>query len=288
MKTLQYTASPDLQSPIIVAGFGGWGNAGEVATSTIDYLVEHLEAKPLASLSFDHFQLFSLHRPLVTISHGHLKAIDLSASNFFYWKNPHGKDLILFRGPEPHIHWHSYVQIFVQVCHRFGVTAVFTLGGLHDEVLHSEEKISAAAASMDDIQRLRELQEFVHLIDYVGPTAIHSLLLATAREEGLQGISLWGHAASYLQGTNYKLCAGMIRRLGMLLNLRLDTTELDQSWRLLEEQIENLIARNEELKQHIAKLKSRERGNTFRPETTPSPGKVIHLDRFTRKKDPQD
>ena len=41
MDALKYLSEPQLNNPVLLAGFGGWGNAGEVATSTIDYLVEH-------------------------------------------------------------------------------------------------------------------------------------------------------------------------------------------------------------------------------------------------------
>jgi proteasome assembly chaperone (PAC2) family protein len=38
MDEIHYFAEPSLHEPALVAGFGGWGNAGEVATSTIAYL----------------------------------------------------------------------------------------------------------------------------------------------------------------------------------------------------------------------------------------------------------
>jgi proteasome assembly chaperone (PAC2) family protein len=288
MDLLQYSANPALTNPALVAGFGGWPNAAEVATSTIDYLVEHLGAGELATFSFDDFQLFSLHRPVATIVKGHLKSINRALCRFHFWNNPQGRDLILFSGPEPQIHWHRYLETFLDLCQRFKVETLISLGGLRDDVLHSEEKISGAGASMADIKRLRQLSEPVELIDYVGPTAIHSLLLAAARQHGIEGMSLWGHAASYLQGTNYKLCAGLLRRLSLLLSFELDTTELDLSWRLVEEQIANLIAGNDELRQYIDKLKRREHLGTFEPNPPPPSGKVLHLDRFTKKKEPED
>jgi proteasome assembly chaperone (PAC2) family protein len=287
MEPLEYVSEPMLEDPILLAGFGGWPNAGEVATATINYLVERLGASKLASLVSDNFHLFSLNRPLVTIANGHLKSLDLPRSDFHFWVNPQGPDLILFRGPEPQIHWHQYVEIFLQICRRFQVKALYTLGGLHDDVLHYEERISGAAASMEDVQRLRQLPEPVELIDYVGPTAIHSMFLATVREMTLQGISLWAHAASYLQGTNYRLCAALVKRLNLLLNLDIDTTELELSWKFVEEQIENLIEQNEQLKHHVEGLKQRERSVSFAPQAS-STAKVIHLDEFFKQKKPEE
>jgi proteasome assembly chaperone (PAC2) family protein len=287
MEVIKYLSEPSLHEPALVAGFGGWGNAGEVATSTVDFLVKSLEAQQLASLESDVFFLFSVNRPLVTIAHGHLKSLDLPKSRFYFSTNSLGRDLILFFGPEPQLCWHQYVEAFMQLCHRFGVRTFITLGGLHDEVLHNETKISAAGASMDDVQRLRELKEPVELIEYVGPSAIHSLFLAKALEQKIESISLWAHAASYLQGTNYKLCSGLIKRLNLLLGLEVEPTELDLSWKLVEDQIDQLIEKNEQLKQHVEELKKREQRGSFTSRPS-SPAKVIRLDEFLKQDKSED
>jgi proteasome assembly chaperone (PAC2) family protein len=287
MDAIQYFSEPKLNDPVLLAAFGGWGNAGEVATSTIDYLVENLKAEKLATLESDNFHLFSVNRPLVTIVNGHLKRLDLPRSHFYYWTNPQGADLILFYGPEPQTCWHQYVEVFMQLCQRFQVKTFITLGGLHDEVLHNEERISAAGGSMDDVQILRALGESVQLIDYVGPSAIHSQFLAKSKDFDMQSISIWAHAASYLQGTNYKLCAALIKRLNLLLDLQVDTTELELSWKLLEEQIEDLIARNEQLRQHVEDLRQREQRGGFTPQTSTT-AKVIRLDEFIKQNEPEE
>ncbi|MGD8916032.1 MAG: PAC2 family protein [Syntrophobacterales bacterium] len=287
MELIRYLSEPSLREPALVAGFGGWGNAGEVATSTVDFLVKSLEAKQLASLESDVFFLFSVNRPLVTIANGHLKSLDLPRSRFYFSTNSLGRDLILFFGPEPQLCWHQYVEAFMQLCHRFGVRTFITLGGLHDEVLHNETKISAAGASMDEVQRLRELKEHVELIEYVGPSAIHSLFLAKALEQKIESISLWAHAASYLQGTNYKLCSGLIKRLNLLLGLEVEPTELDLSWKLVEDQIDQLIEKNEQLKQHVEELKKREQRGSFTSRPS-SPAKVIRLDEFLKQDKSED
>ena len=282
MDMIAYLSEPTLREPALVAGFGGWGNAGEVATSTVDFMVNSLEAEQLAILASDDFYLFSVNRPLVNIANGHLKSLDLPRSRFYFSKHSPGRDLILFMGPEPQLCWHQYIEAFMQLCHRFGVRTLITLGGLHDEVLHNEIRISAAGASMGDLERLRRLREPVALIDYVGPSAIHSLFLATAREQKMESITLWAHAASYLQGTNYKLCSELIKRLNLLLELEVNTTELDLSWKLVEEQIDGLIEKNEQLKQHVEELKRREQRGSFTPRPS-SPAKVIRLDEFLKQ-----
>ena len=287
MEIIKYLSEPSLREPALVAAFGGWGNAGEVATSTVDFMVNSLKAEELATLESDDFYLFSVNRPLVNIANGHLKSLDLPRSRFYFSTNSPGRDLILFIGPEPQLRWHQYMESFMQLCQRFGVRTFITLGGLHDEVLHNETKISVAGASLDDVQRLRQLSEPVELIDYVGPSAVHSLFLAKAQEQKMESISLWAHAASYLQGTNYKLCSGLIKRLDLLLGLEVDPTELDLSWKLVEDQIDGLIKKNEQLRQHVEELKRREKRGGFAPRPS-SPAKVIRLDEFLKQDKSED
>jgi len=287
MELIRYLSEAKLNEPALVAGFGGWGNAGEVATSAVDYMVESLGAEELATLDSDIFFLFSVNRPLVSIVNGHLKRLDLPRSRFYYRLNPQGSDLILFYGPEPQLCWDQYVEAFMHLCQRYQVKQIITIGGLHDEVLHNERKISAAGASVGDVHKLRELGQPVQLIDYEGPSAIHSLFLAKAREYNMESMSIWAHAASYLQGTNYGLCAALIERLNLLLDVQADTTELELSWKLVEEQIEALIERNEQLKRHVEELKRRERRGSF-SQPTSSPAKVIRLDEFIKQNKPDD
>ena len=98
----------------------------------------------------------------------------------------------------------------------------------------------------------------------------------------MESITLWAHAATYLQGTNYGLCSGLIKRLNLLLELEVDPTELDLSWKLVEEQIDGLIKKNEQLKQHVEELKRREKRGSFTPRPS-SPAKVIRLDEFLKQ-----
>ena len=45
MEIIKYLSEPSLREPALVAAFGGWGNAGEVATSTVDFMVNSLKAE---------------------------------------------------------------------------------------------------------------------------------------------------------------------------------------------------------------------------------------------------
>jgi proteasome assembly chaperone (PAC2) family protein len=47
---------PELDNPILILGFEGWANGGNVAVGMIDYLIQKLEATRFATISPDHFR----------------------------------------------------------------------------------------------------------------------------------------------------------------------------------------------------------------------------------------
>jgi cell division septum initiation protein DivIVA len=61
-----------------------------------------------------------------------------------------------------------------------------------------------------------------------------------------------------------------------------DTTELDLSWKLVEDHIDGLIKKNEQLKQYVEELKRREKRGSFTPRPS-SPAKVIRLNEFLKQ-----
>jgi hypothetical protein len=69
--------------------------------------------------------------------------------------------------------------------------------------------------------------------------------------------------------------------------LEIDSTELELSWRLLEEQIEDLIAKNDQLRLHVEDLKRRDERGSFASPTS-SPAKVIRLDEFIKQGKPEE
>jgi cell division septum initiation protein DivIVA len=66
-----------------------------------------------------------------------------------------------------------------------------------------------------------------------------------------------------------------------------DPTELDLSWKLVEDQIDGLIKKNEQLRQHVEELKRREKRGGFAPRPS-SPAKVIRLDEFLKQDKSED
>jgi hypothetical protein len=99
----------------------------------------------------------------------------------------------------------------------------------------------------------------------------------------MECFSLWCHCPFYLQGTTH---FGLLSHLGSLLStwagFRLETQELDRTWKDLSKQIQGIIEKNPELQTMINDLrKSKIKGSW---DAARKQDKVIHLEDFLKPK----
>ncbi len=281
---IQIERLPELKSPLLIAGFDGWGNALDVSKAMVVYMIRKLSADQFASFNADLFYRFDENRPLVNIQGGMLKSVTPPGGSFYAARTgPDESDLVILRASEPNLRWHHFTGALLSLCEKLGIQTIITLGSMYDNVLHSDRIISGLASTEELLNRLKEKN--VLPIDYQGPSAIHSLIQAESQKRGLQCISLWCHCPYYLQGTTH---FGLVSHLGSLLaNLgcfKLDTGEIEASWKELNRQIQKLIEKNPEFQSMIDELrKAKVKGSWASMKESHKKGdKVIDLRDFLK------
>ena len=65
----------ELNDPLFIAGFDGWGNALDISSGMVDYLIRKLNVQFFGKLNPDLFYRFDENRPTVSIENGLLKKI---------------------------------------------------------------------------------------------------------------------------------------------------------------------------------------------------------------------
>jgi proteasome assembly chaperone (PAC2) family protein len=280
---LVFETMPELNGPIAIVGFAGWPNGGNVAIGLIEFLVKHLKARRFASIAAEKFYRFDDSRPGVRVQGGRLEAIFPPEAVFFAsHQDQTDIDIILFKGDEPQLRWYSFVDAMLSCCKHFHVPLIISLGGLQDNVAHTDVVISGLASNQDLLNRLEENN--VAGADYKGPGAIHTLVMNQAAEMGIDGVSLWGHCPFYLQGTHLKLVCTMADVLANLTGLELDTTNLEKGWEILAKQIQHFVDGNPELQNVVQELMESKTSNRDLGALRKD-GNVIYLDRFTESED---
>lgn len=252
---IQIDKPPQLRNPVLIAAFEGWGNALNVASAMVDYIIRKCNADRFAQLDSDTFYRYDEQRPYVDIEEGVLHSLSTPGGSFYAaHTRSEGPDLVLLQADEPSLRWHQFSADLFSLCRELGIETIITLGSMYDNVLHSDRIISGIASDAGAEARLAELK--IVPITYRGPSAVHSILMSDGAKKGLNCISLWSHCPYYLQGTTH---FGNMVHLGGILaslsNFEIDTVELNEEWEKLKLQIQGLIEKNTELQNLIAEIR---------------------------------
>ena len=280
--SLQLDYLPEMNDPLFIAGFSGWGNALDISLGMADFLIQKLDAKVFGHIKPDQFYSFDEKRPIVEISNGILKKVE-HPGGFFYISNPveSSRDIIIFRATEPSLKWLHFSDVVLSVCENLGVKTIICIGSMFDDVLHTDTLVSAITSN-NSMHRIIP-GDTVRYSDYTGPSGIHSTIGFEAKKRGLDFISLWCHCPQYLQGTTH---FGMLYKLGNLISkiggFDLETDELEITWQEVSRQIQDIINKNPELKGMIDDLKKSSRKDT--DKNPDKHGKIIEFNTFQRTK----
>ena len=279
---IQIKDLPQLNNPLLIAGFDGWGNALDVSHGMVKYLIRHFKAQPFADLKPDIFYRYDENRPRVDIEDGLLKSYRSPGGAFYSAVTDQDKrDIVILSADEPSLCWSLFVDQLLSLCGKLKVDTLITLGSMYDNVLHTDRIVSGVASTPELLQLLQKHN--VNTISYQGPSAIHSIIQSEGTKQGLRCLSLWCHCPYYLQGTTH---FGILSHLGELMaqlgNFNLATEDLDNNWLALREQINTLIDSNPELQNLIASLrKEKAKGSAARLDGNFSDDeKVINLQDF--------
>lgn len=283
---------PSLRSPALVAGFGGWPNAGEVSSWVITFLIQTLGGARFAEIRPESFFDLVQQRPVVTVEGGKVRSVQFPCGAFYAAGPVPGscRDVVLFLGQEPHLLWPRFSELFLKVVQSLGVTEMLTVGGLYDNIPHTvEPRVSGITNDDEKLERFSELR--IRPAQYEGPMSIHTHLLVEAASRRLPATSIWGHVPYYIQSNNAKTCLAILERLQSLLGVRLDLREVRRASEMLDEEVERIVQDKPELRQYIENLEREYFAEENLPSAVQRPirrisvtgEKVIHIDPFLRK-----
>ena len=130
-RALEDLRGQHLREPYVVAGFGGWINAGSASTAAIEHLLSHFAAYKVAELDAERFYQFSDTRPTTALNaDGERIHIWPQAEVFVARTQRGGRDLILFLGPEPNLRWRTFTETLVDIFQQLGAVALLSLGAI--------------------------------------------------------------------------------------------------------------------------------------------------------------
>ncbi len=258
------TEKPGLRNPAMICGISGWVDGGEAATGSVEYLIQKLSAQEFAHIPIDRFHVFQVpgqiaSRPRIKIEDGIITEHILPENQFYYWVNPASdKDLVLFQGTEPNLHWEEYAEAILRVVAEFGVSRIYLLGGVLDKVPHTREPNVSCACSKQDL-KVEMLKYGVSFTSYEGPSRFGTTLLYICQQNGIEMVSLTTRVTYYPEYSivvshNPKSIRALIKRLNSILRLDLDISDLNEEVTGFENRLGKIAGRSEDFHSYLEKL----------------------------------
>jgi proteasome assembly chaperone (PAC2) family protein len=249
---------PELERPILIAGFTGWNDAAEAASTSINTLDSSWEAKRFGSFDAEEFYDFQTTRPEIKLVEGVTRRIEwpentLSATNRSL-EATNGRGVVLLSGPEPNFRWSSFCDAVVELARELNVELVVTLGALLADVPHSRP-VTVSANSQDPalIENLG-----LSASRYEGPTGITGILHRACADANIPSVSFWAPVPHYLPAVPSPLATlGLLRGLSDLLNVEIETEHLENTATEYQEQVSTAVSQDSDLTSYVQMLEER-------------------------------
>ncbi len=277
---------PELERPVLIAGFTGWNDAADAASVAVGALASFWAARRFGGFDAEEFFDFQTTRPQVKLVDGVTREIEWP-ENVLSATEPRleaagGRGVILLTGPEPNLRWRGFCTAVVELARALNVELVVTMGALLADVPHSRP-VSVAANSQD-----ATLVDSLGLSAsrYEGPTGITGVLHRACADAGLPSVSFWASVPHYLPAVPSSPAAlALLEKLSALLGMKVDTADLERTAETYQEQVSVAVSQDADLSSYVRMLEERFDSRTDQgPHNLPSGDELAReLEGFLRE-----
>jgi predicted ATP-grasp superfamily ATP-dependent carboligase len=241
-----------LTSPVIIAAFEGWNDAGEAASGVINHLSLAWQATPAGAIDPEDYYDFQVTRPVTEVAEGRTERLVWPTTRLLAAKQEAtDRDLLLVHGIEPNMRWRGFCSELVTSFSELGIELVVLLGALLADSPHTRPVPVAAAAS--DPALAADLR--AEPVDYKGPTGIVGVLQHACADAGIPAVSLWASVPHYVaQPPCPKATLALIRGVEDVLDVSLPLADLPQEARAWERGVDELAEQDTEVADYVRTL----------------------------------
>ena len=241
-----------LTSPVIIAAFEGWNDAGEAASGVINHLSLAWQATPAGAIDPEDYYDFQVTRPVTEVAEGRTERLIWPTTRLLAAKQEAtDRNLLLVHGIEPNMRWRGFCSELVTSFSELGIELVVLLGALLADSPHTRPVPVAAAAS--DPALAADLR--AEPVNYKGPTGIVGVLQHACADAGIPAVSLWASVPHYVaQPPCPKATLALIRGIEDVLDVSLPLADLPQEARAWERGVDELAEQDTEVADYVRTL----------------------------------
>jgi hypothetical protein len=253
MSVLRIEERPDLRRPILLAAFGGWGDAGASATGAVAYLLGDPQPPACATIDPEACFDFTVQRPVTRRGADGRWRLDYPEIGLYPVHRPTSeRDLLILRGPEPHTAWPTIAGAVTAFAGELGVDTAITFGAFIGPVSHRRTPIVRRTPN----QQLDALLSALGFEDtpYAGPTAFVTALLHTLDVAEIQAASLWAAGPAYLSAPNPAVSLALLEAAERVLETDLELGRLQGISTDFLRKVESALRANPEVAERLGQL----------------------------------
>ena len=224
--------TPKLKNPICIVGLPGIGNIGRIA---VGYAVQQLKAKKFAELYSPYFF------PFVMI---HNDAVHTLKNEFYYYKNPKGRDLIMIIGdcqtydPKGHYEVAGKILEFIE---KLGCKFIITIGGFGTGKVADKPRVYGVVSESEMSKEYKKYGLTFDIEGQIGTiVGASGLLIGLGRLYGMKGLVLLGETTGFPIITDPTAAEAVLLILEKVLGLKIDLTKLEEKVKAMHDFIKKL------------------------------------------------
>jgi hypothetical protein len=271
-RVIEFNDIGELVSPVAIAGFEGWNDAGEAASGVVNHLGIAWQATPIGAIDPEDFYDFQVNRPVIEIEGGHTQRLvwpttrislararprdpadEAGMSPDVGTAPPTGlsRDVVLVHGIEPNMRWRAFSEELVQGLESLGVELIILLGALLADAPHTRPVPVSVGSSNSTLGS----EVGVGLVDYKGPTGIVGVMQHTCTAAGIPAVSLWAQVPHYVaQPPSPKATLALLRGVEDVLDVPLPLADLPEEARAWERGVDELAQQDSEVADYVRTL----------------------------------
>jgi PAC2 family len=263
-RVIEFNDIGELVSPVAIAGFEGWNDAGEAASGVVNHLAIAWQASPVGAIDPEDFYDFQVNRPVVEIEGGRTQRLIWPTTRFSLARARNldladesvprtglARDVVLVHGIEPNMRWRGFSEELVQGLESLGVEMIILLGALLADAPHTRPVPVSVGSS--DAKLATEVG--VGLSDYKGPTGIVGVMQHTCTAAGIPTVSLWAQVPHYVaQPPSPKATLALLRGVEDVLDVPLPLADLPEEARAWERGVDELAQQDSEVADYVRTL----------------------------------
>ena len=242
-----------LKTTIVIAAFGGWSDAGETATDTIEHLLEVWDCEEIFEISPDNYYDYQFSRPEAAIGLNGEREIIWPGTSVYKTSSSTLPDseIYLIQGMEPSRRWKQFCAEIMNVIPTDHDTVIIGLGAMLADVPHTRPIPINGTTSDPNLQEVTGFESS----KYEGPTGILGILQAECDAVGISGISLWAAIPHYVANPPCpKGTLALIRGLEDVLNTSIPVADLLEESRAWQTGVEELTKDDDDIAEYVRNL----------------------------------